>query len=145
VAGHGPSGRQGRPLVRHARPVRRRLSAEEAAERAKAGQRPAYDADGRPALVVRGFKLERVFRYEDTEGEPLREASTPGYLTGDSPDGAWAALTALVKQHGYRLTTTAEPGDTRGHTDYTAKNVNVDPGYPPAEQLHILVHELAHP
>jgi N-terminal domain of anti-restriction factor ArdC len=150
VAGYRAWQAMGRQVVKGARsfavlaPVQRRLSTEEAAERAKAGQRPAYDADGRPALVVRGFKVERVFRYEDTEGEPLPEAPTPGYVIGDTPDGAWAALAGLVEQHGYRLTTTTEPGDTRGHTDYTERIVNVDPGYPLAERLHILVHELGH-
>jgi hypothetical protein len=59
-------------------PVRRRLSVEEATERARTGKRPAFDTDGRPALVVRGFRLERVFRYEDTDGEPLPEAPEVG-------------------------------------------------------------------
>ena len=150
VAGYRAWQAMGRQVVKGARsfavlaPVRRRLTVEEAAERAKAGQRPAYDADGRPALVVRGFRLERVFRYEDTEGEPLPEAPEVGYVTGDTPDGAWEALAALVARHGFRLTAEPEPGDTRGHTDYTDKIVNVDPGYPLAERVHILVHELGH-
>jgi hypothetical protein len=42
--------------------------------------------------VVRGFRLERVFRSEDTEGEPLPEAPEVGYVTGDTPAGAWDAL-----------------------------------------------------
>jgi len=124
-------------------PVRRRLSAEEAAERAKTGQ-SAYDSDGRPAVVVRGFRLERVFRYEDTEGEPLPEAPEVGYVTGDTPEGAWEALGALVAARGYRLTAEAEDGETRGHTSYTERIVNVDPSYPLAERVHILVHELGH-
>ena len=79
VAGYRAWQAMGRQVVKGARsfavraPVRRRLTVEEAAERARTGQRPAFDADGRPALVVRGFRLERVFRYEDTEGEPLPE------------------------------------------------------------------------
>lgn len=149
VAGYRAWQAMGRQVVKGARsfavlaPVRRRLTAEEAAERAKAGQ-PAYDNEGRPMVVVRGFRLERVFRYEDTEGEPLPEQPTMGYVTGDTPDGAWQALAELVARHGFRLTAEPEPGDTRGHTDYTQKIVNVDPSYPPAEQVHILVHELGH-
>ena len=125
-------------------PVRRRLTVEEAAERAQTGQRPAFDADGRPAMVVRGFRLERVFRYEDTEGEPLPEAPEVGYVTGDTPAGAWDALAALVVRAGYRLTVEAEDGETRGHTNFTERVVNVDPRYELAERVHILVHELGH-
>ena len=66
-----------------------------------------------------GSSLERVFRYEDTEGEPLPEAPEVGYATGDTPDDAWDTLAALVTGHGFRLTAEPEPGDTRGHTDYT--------------------------
>ena len=106
VAGYRAWQAMGRQVVKGARsfavkaPVRRRLTVEEATERARSGQRPAFDADGRPALVVRGFKLERVFRYEDTEGEPLPEAPEVGYVTGDTPAGAWDALAALVTRAG---------------------------------------------
>jgi hypothetical protein len=37
-----------------------------------------------------------VFRYEDTDGEPLPQAPDVGYVTGDTPAGAWQALAALV-------------------------------------------------
>lgn len=150
VAGYRAWQAMGRQVVKGARsfavlaPVRRRLTVEEAAERAKAGQRPAFDADGRPALMVRSFRLERVFRYEDTEGEPLPDTAAVGYVTGDTPAGAWESLAALVAGHGFRLSAESEPGDARGHTDYTEKIVNVDPGYPLPEQVHILIHELGH-
>src|SRR5919107_627699 len=120
VAGYRAWQEMGRQVVKGARsfavraPVRRRLSIEEATERARTGQRPAFDADGHPALVVRGFRLERGFRYEDTEGEPLPEAPEVGYVTGDTPAGAWAAPVALVERDGYRLTAEAEDGETRG-------------------------------
>ncbi len=105
---------------------------------------PAYDGEGRPAVVVRGFRLERVFRYEDTGGEPLPEVPDVGYVNGDTPASAWDALAALVAGAGYRLTADPEPGDARGHTDYTARLVNIDPGYPFADRVHTLVHELGH-
>jgi hypothetical protein len=54
------------------------------------------------------------------------------------------ALAGLVERAGFGLTTEPEPGDTRGHTDYTARVVNVDPTYPLAERVHVLVHELGH-
>lgn len=150
VAGYRAWQAMGRQVVKGAHslvvlaPVRRRLTVEEAAERAAAGQWPAFDTDGRPALMVRGFRLERVFRYEDTEGEPLPQAPEMGFVTGETPAGAWEALAALVEAHGFRLTAEPEPGDTRGHTHYTDKIVNVDPGYPLAERVHVLVHELGH-
>jgi hypothetical protein len=62
-----------------------------------------FDPDGRPALVVRGFRLERVFRYEDTAGEPLPERPEVGYITGATPAGAWD-VPPLVVQEGYRMT-----------------------------------------
>jgi antirestriction protein ArdC len=149
VAGYRAWQGMGRHVVKGARsfavsaPVRRRLTAEEAAQRAKTGQ-PAFDGEGRPAVVVRGFRLERVFRYEDTDGEPLPEVAEVGYVTGDTPTGAWDALAALLAAAGHRLTTEPEPGDTRGHTDYTEQVVNIDPAYPMADRVHTLVHELGH-
>jgi antirestriction protein ArdC len=151
VAGYRAWQEMGRQVVKGARsfavraPVRRRLSIEEATERARTGQRPAFDADGRPALVVRGFRLERVFRYEDTEGEPLPEAPEVGYVTGDTPAGAWDTLAALAARAGYRLTTEPEDDpETRGHTDFTRWIVNIDPRHDEAERVHVLVHELGH-
>lgn len=150
VAGYRTWQAVGRQVVKGARsfavkaPVRRRLTLEEATERARTGQRPAFDADGRPALMVRGFKLERVFRYEDTEGESLPEAPEVGYVTGDTPAEAWDALAALVARDGYRLSADTEDGETRGHTNFTERKVNVDPRYELAERVHILVHELGH-
>ena len=62
VAGYRAWQAMGRQVVKGARsfavkaPVRRRLSVEEATDRARSGQWPAFDPDGRPALVVRGFR-----------------------------------------------------------------------------------------
>jgi hypothetical protein len=140
----------GRQVVKGARsfavkaPIRCRLTVEEATERARTGQRPAFDPDGRPALVVCGFRLERVFCYEDTEGEPLPEGPEVGYVTGDTPAGAWDALSALLARDGFRLTAEAEGGETRGHTNFVEWVVNVDPRFELAERVHILVHELGH-
>jgi hypothetical protein len=91
VAGYRAWKAMGRQVVKGARsfavwaPIRRRLTVGEATECARTGQRPAFDADGRPALAVHGFRLEWVFRYEDTEGEPLPEEPEVGYVTGDTP------------------------------------------------------------
>jgi antirestriction protein ArdC len=151
VAGYRAWQAMGRQVVKGAKsfavqaPVRRRLTVEEATERARVGQRPAFDTDGRPALVVHGFKLERVFRYEDTDGDPLLETPEVGYVTGDTPAGAWDALATLVARDGYQLTTEPEADpETRGHTDFTNRIVNIDPRHDDAERMHVLVHELGH-
>lgn len=109
-----------------------------------ADEQPAYDRDGRPAMVVRGFRLERVFRYEDTEGEPLPEVPEVGYVTGDILDGARGALAALVERDGYRLTGEPETVGARGHTNCMERFVNIDPAPSAAEQVHVLIHELGH-
>jgi hypothetical protein len=65
VAGYRTWQSLGRQVVKGARsfavlaPVRRRLNEAEAAQRSTDGL-PGYDSDGRPAVVLRGFKLERV-------------------------------------------------------------------------------------
>lgn len=126
-------------------PIRRRLTAEEAESMAGRGFRGCWDHhDGRPAVMVRGFKLERVFRLEDTEGDPLPQLPEVGYVTGETPEGAWDALARLVEAEGFMVTREPEPGETRGHTNYARRIVNVDPTYLLAEQVHILVHEAAH-
>jgi hypothetical protein len=89
--------------------------------------------------------LELVFRYEDTDGDPLLETPEVGYVTGDTPAGAWDALATLVARDGYQLTTEPEADpETRGHTDFTNRIVNIDPRHDDAERMHVLVHELGH-
>jgi antirestriction protein ArdC len=149
VAGYRKWQSLGRQVVKGAKsfaviaPVRRRLSVAEALERQAKGER-AFDSDGRPAMVVRGFKLERVFRLEDTEGEALPEPPDVGYVTGDTPEGAWEALAGLVAADGFTLTANPEDGETRGHTNYKDRTVNVDPRFNLPERVHVLVHELGH-
>ena len=74
VAGYRAWQALGRQVVKGAKslavraPVRRRLTVEEATERARTGQRPAFDADGQPALVMRGFRLEWAAAIWDVQG-----------------------------------------------------------------------------
>ena len=70
------------------------------------------------------------------------EASEVGYVTGDTPAGAWDAHAPLATRAGYRLTAEPEQDGARGHTRFTGRVVNVDPRYELAERVHILVHEL---
>lgn len=103
-----------------------------------------YVSKGRPIVAVRGYRVERVFRVEDTDGGPLPERPGLGHLTGDSPQEAWAAVAHLVSAAGYALTSEPETGGARGHTDYQRRLVNVDPRWPQAEQVAIGLHELGH-
>jgi hypothetical protein len=149
VAGYASWQKMGRHVVKGAKsfavmaPIKRRLSVEEATEMTARGV-AGWTEDGRPAVMVRGFRLERVFRYEDTDGDPFPERPPVGYVTGDTPEGAWDALVALAIEDGFTVTLEAETGGARGHTSYATRTVNVDPSYELAERVHILIHELRH-
>jgi len=124
-------------------PIRHRLSFEEAAERTAAGE-PAYDAEGSPSRVVRGFRIEHVFDVSQTDGEQL--ASMPGvpYLAGDGPAGLWDAVAELITEAGFQITRRALAARVRGETNYTNRVVTVGDELSPAEAAHILTHELGH-
>jgi hypothetical protein len=59
-------------------PVRRRLSTEEAAKWAAQGK-TAFDGDGRPIVVVRGFRIENVFDESQTQPMEGREPLPRGH------------------------------------------------------------------
>lgn len=150
VAGYRTWQTMGRQVIKGSKsfavmaPIRRRLTVEEAQNMTARGFRGCWEEDGRPVVMVRGFKLERVFRLEDTEGEPLPDVPEVGYVTGETPEGAWDALVGMITADGFKLTEEPEDGETRGHTDYTRRIVNVDPGYPLTERVHIALHEIGH-
>lgn len=124
-------------------PVRRRLSSEEAAERAAVGL-PAYDAEGRPIMIVRGFRIEHVFDISQTDGEQLPTMAAVPYLVGDGPAGLWEAVSDLLTKAGFAIIRQALAGCVRGETNYTKRIVTVDDDLSPAEAAHILTHELGH-
>jgi len=124
-------------------PVRRRLSSEEAAERAAQGQ-AAYDAEGRPVMVVYGFRIEHVFDISQTDGEQLPTVPDVPYLVGDGPEGLWDVIAELVTEAGFEIIRQALPGSVRGETSYTNRTVTVRDDLSAAEAAHILTHELGH-
>lgn len=83
-------------------PVRRRLSREEAVQAAARGER-AYDSEGQPALVIRGFKAEHVFDIAQTSVvHPEKWIDEPDMpqLTGSAPareSGASSPLSSMPK------------------------------------------------
>jgi antirestriction protein ArdC len=124
-------------------PIRHRLSFDEAAERAAAGE-PAYDADGRPIMLVRGFRIEHVFDVSQTDGEQLVTMPGVPYLVGDGPEGLWDAIAGLTTEAGVQIIRATLPDGVRGETNYTDRIVTVGDELPPAEAAHILTHELGH-
>lgn len=123
-------------------PIRRQLTADEAAQRAADG-RPAYDGTGRPLKVIVGFKVESVFDISQTDGEPLPDAEVP-YLVGEGPAGLWDAIAEQITTAGYTITRDLMTDSARGFTDFTARRVSIGAELGPAEAAHILTHELGH-
>jgi hypothetical protein len=105
-------------------PVRRRLSREEAAQAAARGER-AYDSESQPALVIRGFKGERLFDIAQTSVvDPEKWIDEPAMpqLTGSAPAGLWDKLAALIGAEGFTLDrhdATPEDGSAHGWTRYS--------------------------
>lgn len=123
-------------------PVRVRLSQAEAEKRGPQG----FDADGKPRMVVRGFRVEHVFDLSQTEGDPVPEAPSPRALLGDGPDGLWEAVAAQVVELGYAIVREQTPGlpEAYGSVTFTERLVRVRPDVDPAQACKTLIHELAH-
>ncbi len=124
-------------------PIRHRLSLEEAAERAAVGL-PAYDAQGRPIMVVGGFRIEHVFDISQTDGEQLDTMPGVPYLVGDDSSGLWDAVAELVTHEGFEITRATLGEGVRGETNHTNRIVAVGDELSSAEAAHILTHELGH-
>ena len=122
-------------------PCRYRLSEEEAAKLGRA----AVDADGRPQMVIRGFKIEHVFDISQTDGEPLPELPRPATLTGEAPRGLWQAVADRVAQLGFevRREQPSTPG-ALGSVSWSERLVRVGPNVDDAQACKTLLHELGH-
>lgn len=142
--GLGRQVRKGEKAYKVLAPVHRRLTVEEAADRRARGIVPAYDSEGRPAVVVRGFRVESVFDLAQTDGDPLPETPDLVTLTGAGPAGLWDALADLVTSEGFALERNEPRAGESGYTDYPARVVSVRPGVDEAEAVRILAHELGH-
>jgi len=131
-------------------PVKRRLTREEATNLAAQGKR-AFDSNGRPVMVVRGFRIERVFDESQTEPidghEPLPRPTPWIEQTGVGPAGLLDSLAALVTAAGFTLEVRPSieaDGTSHGWTDYLRRIVWVNASCDEAERIRILGHELAH-
>ncbi|GAA5172534.1 hypothetical protein GCM10023321_72510 [Pseudonocardia eucalypti] len=123
-------------------PIRRRLTEEEAAQLGPRG----YDATGRPALAVRGFRVETVFDIAQTDGEPLPTVAAPAELAGDGPVGLFDRVAELVNARGYTLTREQplSSPDAYGEVGYAHRVVRVRADVEPAQACKTLIHELGH-
>lgn len=98
-----------------------------------------------PCLVLRGFRVTRVFDVSQTDGEPLPEPPVH-VLTGDAPDGLTDNLRRLIEREGFAY----HLGELDGHpgayglTDYAARTVTIRTGLAAAQRAKTTAHELAH-
>lgn len=131
-------------------------TADEIAKAEAEGKRVRRDADGRPAKILAGYRIEHVFDVSQTDGEPVeipspvietirvRQSSpSPELLTGEDVAGAWDAVATQIQAHGYKVTR-GSCGGANGYTDPSSHEVRVRDDVSPAQALKTLIHELAH-
>jgi hypothetical protein len=130
-------------------PVRSRLRVDELAEWQNTGRDP-FDGEGRPRMVVRGFRVAYVFDRAQVELVPGREAPAEERewisQEGNGPEGLWSALVAMTEGCGFALEVRAalpEDGGAHGWTNYASRVVWVNSECDEAERIRILAHETA--
>jgi hypothetical protein len=156
VAGYRRWAELGQQVVRGSKalgilaPVRRRLSVEEAQKLAAEGKH-AFDNEGRTVMVVRGFRIERLFDVSQTEPqegrEPLPQPTPWAEQSGNGPAGLFDGLAELVSAEGYELEvrpSIQSDGGAHGWTSREKLVVWVNSTCDEAERIRILTHELAH-
>jgi len=131
-------------------PLKRRLSGEEAAKLAAEGKQ-AYDSEGRPAMVVRGFRIEYVWDQSQTEPiEGAEQLAGPrSWISqhGDGPEGLWDAIWILIEAEGYAIEhrpPVGGDGSAHGWSDHDRRIVWIRSDVDEAEQIRVAIHELAH-
>jgi antirestriction protein ArdC len=101
---------------------------------------------GIESWVLRGFVVESVFAASQTDGEgelPTNPAR-PTLLTGEGPEGAEAALVAIIESKGFKVTTEAMADGLNGYTAWGDLKVAIGEHLSPAARVKTLSHELAH-
>jgi hypothetical protein len=130
-------------------PVRTRLRQHEVEQWLAEGRNP-YDADNRPRMVLRAFKVGYVFDVAQVEpGDNAQELPAEReWITqeGNTPEGLWDRLATMTKAAGFTLELRpALPEDqaSRGWTNYRTRVVWVGDEHGEAEALRVLAHEYA--
>ena len=130
-------------------PIRTRLRQHEVEQWLAEGKNP-YDAENRPRMVLRAFKVGYVFEVAQVEaGDNAQELPAEReWITqdGNTPEGLWDRLAAMTTAAGFTLELRpALPEDraARGWTNYRTRVVCVDNEHGEAESLRVLAHEYA--
>ena len=126
-------------------PVTYRRKNQDQEEHADASDNSPTDAVLPPKVLV-GFTVATVFSAAQTDGPPLPTGASAHLLAGEGPDGAWDALSRLVKEAGYEVELGGEgwPPSCNGQSDFASRTVTVAAERDPAQQVKTLAHELAH-
>jgi hypothetical protein len=130
-------------------PIKKRLTPEQATERAAKGQK-AYDEQGRPAIVIVGWHRLRVFDISQTivtDPEKWVDAPAMAELTGAAPAGLWDRTQDLIQEEGFALDRhdqTPEDGGALGWVRWPDKVLWIAPQVEEAECVRRALHEIAH-
>jgi hypothetical protein len=129
-------------------PIKTRLRADEVQAWREAGRDP-LDSQGRPRMVVRGFRATPVFDLKQVEATAAA-VELPGQREwvsqhGHGPAGLWARLVEITTAHGFSLElrpSIGSDGGAHGWTDYLRRIVWVDSDCDEAERVRVLAHEV---
>jgi len=103
---------------------------------------------GDESWALRGFTVDTVFAGRQTDGEcDIPEPIRPTLLAGDGPEGAWDALAAEVRHHGFcieRRGLYPVKGETIFPTVFVPGQVIVADRLDDAAAVKTLWHELGH-
>ena len=121
--------RKGERAIRISAPCRYKVEAD-----AEHGEKSSFR--------VSGFRPVSVFDISQTDGEPLPDVK-PTLLEGSAPQGAWDAITAIIRKEGFTVER-RHCDDANGFTDYRNRMVVVADHLTPAASFKTLVHELTH-
>jgi len=98
----------------------------------------------RQTLSVHNFKVVYVFDMSQTTGKPLPEFEVP-ILTGETNPVLFEQLLQLAKDEGVTVSFDPKDADPHARGYYRPpKFIWICPTEPPAQQLNVISHELAH-
>lgn len=156
-AGYDAWQKLGRQVVKDSKrfwvvaPIRRRLTVEQARNLAVEGKK-AFDCEGRPILVIVGWRRARVFAIEQTTVvDPAKWADAPEMadVSTEAPAGLWDAMVSLIEAEGYTLDDHDPTDQDSGALAWVNHETHViwirpDEAMTTGERCRRLLHEIAH-